>query len=114
MLEPQITIRGMPHSPVMDKLFQELAQKLEESHPRITSCRVVVDEYGKHRHKRRQFQVTVDVNVPGHEVVASLNHHEDAYLAVGEAFDDLARQLADVIRIQRAEAKPRRDQRDRP
>src|SRR5437016_6303277 len=32
-MTPQITYRGMPHSPVMDAKILELAAKLEELHP---------------------------------------------------------------------------------
>lgn len=83
----------MAHSPAMDDRIRELAAKLEELHPTITRCHVVVDEADRHKRKGNLFEVHVDVHVPGREVVATRKHHEDAYVALHEAFDVVVRQL---------------------
>src|SRR6478752_6582760 len=51
MTQPQITYRGMPHSPAMDARIVELAARLDELHPRISRCHVVVAESDQHKHK---------------------------------------------------------------
>jgi ribosome-associated translation inhibitor RaiA len=43
----------------------------------------------------------VDLRVPEHEIVVTREHHEDAYVAVREAFDDAARQLQALVRRER-------------
>ena len=111
MANPQITYRGMPHSPAMDARIVELASKLEESHPRITRCHVVVDETDRHKSKGNLFEVRVDLHVPGHEIVATQHAHEDAYAAINEAFAVATRQLDDVARRQRGEVKTHRGDR---
>jgi ribosomal subunit interface protein len=111
MQEPQITYRGMPHSPAMDQRIREHIQKLEEFHPQITQCRVVVDEPHGHKHKGNLFEVRVDVHVPGKELVATHQPHEDAYAAITKAFDVMYRQLEDYQRIQRGDVKHHRDER---
>jgi ribosome-associated translation inhibitor RaiA len=47
----------------------------------------------------------VDLRVPGREVVASLAHDEDVYVALRDAFDAATRQLEEVARVQRGEIK---------
>lgn len=106
MQTPQITFRGMPHSPAMDARILELARKLETLNPRITSCHVVVDETDRHKTKGNQFEVHVVLHVPGRgEIVATRHASEDAYLAINEAFDSVHRQLEKEIEVQRGDVK---------
>jgi ribosome-associated translation inhibitor RaiA len=111
MVQPQITYRGMPHSPVMDDRIRDLAAKLEEFHPKITRCHVVVDETDRHKTKGNRFEVRVDIHVPGSEIVATHQSSVDAYVAVATAFDAVIRQLEDTVHRQRGEVKAHRDTR---
>jgi ribosomal subunit interface protein len=104
MTDPQITYRGMPHSPAMDARIRELSAKLEEFHPKITSCHVVVDETDKHKRKGNLFDVRIDLHVPGREIFAS-HQDEDAYVAITQAFDVAYRQVENDIRMKRGEVK---------
>lgn len=101
----------MQHSAAMDSRIRELANKLESFHPRITSCHVIVDERDRKKQKGNHFEVRVDVHVPGREIVASLQEHEDAYVALHEAFDVVVRQLEQDIRRKRGEVKQRHEER---
>jgi ribosomal subunit interface protein len=103
----QTTFRNMPRSDALDAHIRERAAKLEEFHPRITSCRVTVEEIARHQHQGREFRVRVDVRVPGHqELVVNRDHAEDPYVALRDAFDAMARQLdesiAEDVRAKRA------------
>jgi ribosome-associated translation inhibitor RaiA len=112
MQEPQITYRHMEHSPAMDARIAELAGKLNEIHPKITSCHVIVDEVDRHKTKGNQFEVHVVLHVPGQgELATTRRSHEDPYLAVGEAFDAITRQLEGALEIQRGEVKRHTDER---
>ena len=102
----------MLHSPAMDERIRELAQKLEEFHPRITHCHVVVNEPDKHKRHGNQFEVRVDLHVPGRDIVATHQKNEDAYVAIHAAFDVLYRQLDEDIRMKRGDLKHRRERRD--
>lgn len=101
----QITVRDMPHSPALEEQIRDRAAKLEEFHDRITSCRVTVEQASQHQHKGRHFRVSVDVRVPGREIVANRDHHEDVYVALRDAFDAVKRQLEETARLQRGEVK---------
>jgi ribosomal subunit interface protein len=101
----QITIRDVPHSAALEAQIRDRAAKLESFHPRITSCRVTVEELRKHHRQGREFRVHIDVRVPGREVVVDRDHHEDVYVALRDAFDAARRQLEEVVREQRGDVK---------
>jgi ribosomal subunit interface protein len=101
----QITVRDMPHSEALDARIRDKAAKLGEFHPNITSCRVAVEELDRHQQQGRQFQVSVDLRVPGREIVANRARHEDVYVALRDAFDAAARQLEEDARVKRGEVK---------
>lgn len=110
-MEPKITYRGMQHSPAMDTRIREYTAKLEQFHPKITSCHVIVDERDRKKAKGNHFEVRVDVHVPRHEIVASQQEHEDPYVALHEAFDVVIRQLEEDIERKRGEVKQRHEER---
>jgi ribosomal subunit interface protein len=105
----QITFRNFPRSEAVEARIRAKAVKLEEFHPRITSCHVAVEELDRHRQQGRQFTVRLDIRVPGHEVVVDRDHHEDIFVALRDAFDAAARQLEELARTQRGEVKAHPD-----
>ena len=104
-LPVQITFRNFPPSEAVEARIRAKVAKLEEFHPRITSCHVVVEELARHHQQGRQFTVRLDIRVPGHELVIDRDHHEDIYVALRDAFNAVGRGLEDVARAQRGEVK---------
>ncbi len=111
MIRPQITYRGMQPSPAFDAKILDYTNKLEEFHPKITSCHVIVDERDRKKRKGNHFEVRVDIHVPGRELVASLQEHEDPYVALHEAYQVLFRQLDEELEKRRGEVKQHREER---
>lgn len=111
MPKPQITYHNMSQSDAMDTRILELCDKLDEFHPKITSCHVVVEEIDKHKHKGNLFDVRIDLHVPGREIVASNQQNEDAYAAITAAFDAAFRQLEQDIEKKRRQVKQHADRR---
>ncbi|MFZ1548756.1 MAG: HPF/RaiA family ribosome-associated protein [Candidatus Nitrotoga sp.] len=101
----QITIRDIKPSEALEKRIRDKAQKLEEFCTHIMSCRVVVESPHKHHHQGKQFNVRIDIGVPGNELVVNRDHHEDVYVALRDAFDAAKRQLEDYARITRGDIK---------
>jgi ribosomal subunit interface protein len=101
----QITLRHIPTSEALEARIREQAAKLEAFHPQLISCRVTVEELDKHQHQGRQFRVRIDAHVPGHEIVANRDHHEDVYVALRDAFAALTRQLEEDVRVKRGDVK---------
>jgi ribosome-associated translation inhibitor RaiA len=99
----QITFRGMPPSPAVERRIRERADKLERFHGRIGGCRVVVEAPHRHHAKGRLYAVRLIISIPGQEVLVSKgvgedHAYEDVYVAVRDAFDAAARRLDDVAR----------------
>jgi len=101
----QITIRDMESSEALETHIREKAHKLEEFFDRIMSCRVVVEMPHKHHHQGKQFNVRIDIGVPGNEIVVNRDHSEDVYIALRDAFNAAKRQLEDHARKVRGDIK---------
>ena len=107
----QITFKNMDHSDAVEAKIKEKAQKLEHFAKHIMSCRVVIEEPHRHHHQGNLFSIKIDVTLPpGHEIVASKQSgqhhaHEDAYVAIQDAFDVVYRQLEDFVRKQGGNVK---------
>jgi len=102
----EITFRNMDRSDAIEARVRAGADKLEQFCDRIMSCRVVVERSHRHHHKGNVYHVRIDLTVPEDELVVSRepgeNHaHEDAYVAVRDAFKAMRRQLEDYARRQR-------------
>ena len=106
----QITFRHMDPSPALEARIRQRAEELDRFFERITACRVVV-ECGNRRHQQGNvFEVHIDLTVPGAEIVvgrdSGVNHaHEDAHVAVRDAFDAARRRLEDHARDRRGAVK---------
>ncbi len=101
----QITVRNIEHSDALETRIRDKAQKLEEFCKHIMSCRVVVEAPHKHHHQGKQFNVRIDIGVPGNEIVVNHDHHEDVYVALRDAFNAAKRQLEDYARKIRGDVK---------
>jgi len=102
----QITFRDMPPSEALETRIREKAAKLEQFHPRITSCRVTVEEAHRHHSQGRHFGVRVAIRVPGNEeIVSNMHHHEDPYVALRDAFGAVRRRLEESVRETRGQVK---------
>jgi ribosomal subunit interface protein len=96
-----------PHlelAPNVESLIREKASKLERFYPRITSCRVAVEESVGRRKNGGPYEVRLDLTVPGSELV-SRRENEDMMTAIREAFEAARRQLEDYARVQRRDVK---------
>lgn len=124
----QITFRHMDSSPAVEARVRDEAAKLERFFDRITSCRVVIEAPHRHHQQGRGYQISIDIGVPGREIVvkhepslhASLAQsetgeweksleahpeHKDIYVAIRDAFAAARRQLEDYARILRGDVK---------
>jgi len=110
----EISFRNMESSEAVEANVKEKAVKLERFAKHITSCRVIIEAPHKHKHKGHLYSVTIDVSLPGEEIVASRHPdkhhaHEDVYVAVRDAFDATQRQLESFAGKRRAKLKVREE-----
>ncbi len=101
----QIVFRNLEPSQAVEDRIRELAEKLGRYYDNIMSCRIVIEICHKHQHKGQLFHVRIDLTVPNGELVVSRepkeNHdHENAYVAIRDAFISMRRKLQDYANKQ--------------
>jgi cold shock CspA family protein/ribosome-associated translation inhibitor RaiA len=109
-----ITFKEMAKSDALEARVREWVDKLERVYDRIVRCEVMIETPHRHHRNGRQFHVRVRLTVPGGEIVASHDPgpdetHEDAYVAMRDAFNAARRQLQDHVRnsYKRGEGRPK-------
>ncbi len=130
----KITFRNMPPSKAIETNIRDKVDKLDSLYDGIMSCRVIVEAPHRHHHKGKAYQVRIDMTVPGDEIVINRapkrlevarpahseelenelaeSHepskhgaHEDAYVAIRDAFSAAGRKLQDHARRKRGKVK---------
>lgn len=106
----EITVRDFERTPAIDDFIARWVAKLEESHPRIERCEVLLERPHQHKHQGQPYHVRVTVAVPGPDVIVSRDpsvtgRHEDVYVALADAFRAARRQLEDQVRKIRHDVK---------
>ena len=109
-LPVQIAFQNMPPSDEIDAKIRAEAERLDDFHDRIMSCRVVVDVPHRHHKEGNLYQVSIDLKVPGGEIVvrrepAEHSDYRDLDIVIRDAFDEARRQLEDRLRIERGQVK---------
>jgi len=99
-----ITFRDMPTSAALETTINECARKLEHVYP-VQRCAVIIETPHKHHRHGRAFKIQLTVTLPGHVITVSRPGHDNAYLAISDAFRIARRQLVDFV-AQRREARP--------
>ena len=89
----QITLRDIGNSEFVDMAIREKVAKLEQFHTDIVSCRVTVEFAGRHKHQGREFNIHIDIKVPGEEIAINHDHDADIYVALRDAFAAARRKL---------------------
>lgn len=100
----QITARNISLSEVAEDDIRDKAAGLDHYYDGIMSCRVVVEGPVQH-HRKGPFTVSIDISVPGAELVVDRQSDPDLYVAIRDAFDAARRRLEDYARRQRGAVK---------
>lgn len=106
----RISFRGMAPSAAIEEKVRERAAKLDRFYDRVMGCHVVVEAPHRRHHQGTLFHVRVDLTMPGGAVAVSRepaehHAHEDAYVAIRDAFDAAQRRLEDHARRRRGSQK---------
>ncbi|MEO6320734.1 MAG: HPF/RaiA family ribosome-associated protein [Polaromonas sp.] len=100
-----LTFHGIERSSAIEQAVSQKVMHLERFYSGMMSCRVAVELLQKQPHQGRTFGVRIELTLPGHELVVNRVEHEDVYIALREAFDDMTRQIEDLARRQRGMEK---------
>ena len=101
----QIRFLGLQPSEAVESAARRKAEKLDRFHANIMSCRVTIEMSDKHKHQGRPLSVRIDLTLPGRELTVDRVQDEDVYVALRDAFDDMVRQLEDVVRRTREQER---------
>lgn len=82
----QITIRSVPDSLAIEQHIIKHFKKLDRLYKRINCCRVVVDVTQKHKHQGKLFSVSIDMLIPGKELVISKKQNQNLYVTIRDGF----------------------------
>jgi ribosome-associated translation inhibitor RaiA len=91
----QVTFHNLAHSDALEAEIRTRVGKLEALHGRMIGCRVVVGCPHRSATKGKTYEVRIDMQVPGHEIVVSREPVGDLRFALNEAFDVARRRLTD-------------------
>ena len=106
----QVTFRDLPPSDALEQAVRNEVTSLEHYAHRITGCRVTVAMPHRHQRQGILYSIRIDLTVPEEEITINREHHlshahEDAFLAVREAFHSARRALEDYVRRMRGQLK---------
>lgn len=106
----QIAFHNLPHSRVLERAIQEAVDRLEATHDRITSCRVIVDQPHRHHKEGNLFQIRIDLKMPGAELVVKRESdgslaYGDLSLVIQDAFEDMQAQIEELVNRRRGFVK---------
>lgn len=90
--------------PAMAEGIQARAERLDHFFDRIMRCRVTVEGSGPH-HRQGVYGVTIDLTVPGAEIVVRKHAEANLDLALKDAFETAGRRLEDHAQRRRGFVK---------
>lgn len=101
----QITTRNVSLSEAAETAIRDKAAKLETFHDNITACRVLVEVPHRHKQQGMSYNVSIDITVPGNEIIVKREPNEDLYVAIRDSFDAARRQLQEISARRRGDVK---------
>jgi ribosomal subunit interface protein len=105
----QITAHDLTLADTVEAEIREKAAKLEHYYHNIIRCHVVVGAPVRSAHASHSqaglYHVSIDLTVPGAELVVTRHENTDLFVAIRDAFVAARRQLQDYARRQRGETK---------
>jgi cold shock CspA family protein/ribosome-associated translation inhibitor RaiA len=106
----QIAFHNVEPSEAIAKQVRARAAKLDTFADRLTGCRVVIEAPHQHHRRGNQYQVRIDLTLPGGEIAVSRERPAHAQsrnlgVALRDAFNSARRQLEDYVRRQRGAVK---------
>lgn len=108
----QITFRAMEASSALEDVIRSKAMDLEKYYDRVVRCRVIVEAPSPHHRQGMGYHVTVELSIPGQDIVASRDPaepggYEDAYIAIRDTFRAARDELKSQVGRQREQARER-------
>jgi len=91
------TFRDMPPSTGLQQAAERWGTRLEQVYDSIMDCRVTIERMQRHSLHGASFQVQIALAVPGRNLAVPPQASKDVYVALGDAFRAVRRQLLDHV-----------------
>ncbi|WP_267256123.1 HPF/RaiA family ribosome-associated protein [Coxiella endosymbiont of Ornithodoros maritimus] len=101
----QITLRNINPTPAIEDRIHKKADKLSQYSDQIISCHIVVELPKRHQHQGKLYNVWINLTLPGKEFAVNRDEVEDLYVAIRDAFDDMARKVEEEMRMRMGHVK---------
>ncbi len=101
----EISAKNVHLSDEMEELIRDKALKLDNFHDGIIGCRIKVDMPHRSQRSGQKYNVTIDITVPGGEIVVKREPDEDLYVAISNSFDTAERRLKEHADRQRGDIR---------
>ncbi len=104
----QITTRNIDLGDPTKEELKKRAEKLDNFFERIMRCRVTVEvphRFNKQAMNAAEYNIRIDLTVPGREIVIKNSPDKDLDVAIREAFEAAQRKLEDYVRKLRGDVK---------
>ena len=106
----QVTLRNVPDSMSLKEHIVGESEQLGHYFDGILGCRVVLECPHRSHRKGKLYRARVQLSVPGKELVVGRcptehHEHEDAYVAIRDAFEEVRRQLRDYAMFRHGRVK---------
>jgi len=102
----QITFRNLPHSDAIATRIEQQFNKLCHYYDRILRCQVIVEVPHQHHYEKNPYHIRINLSLPGEKLVINRdkpeNYHDNAYIAIRDAFNAAQRKLKRFAEPQKA------------
>ena len=83
----------------LDADIRRREAQLKSRHPRVTVCRVSVEDRPPRLYERKRFNARLHIDFAGHQLVINREHDDDPAAALLEAFAAAERELDAIERV---------------
>lgn len=105
----EITLRDIEKTDAIEQRINDKANKMAQYYDRIESGKIVVELSQNNQHQGKLYNVTIEVNVPGKQLVVNKQPNEDLYVAIRDSFQAMYRIIESYAQKQRGERKSHND-----
>lgn len=88
-----------------EELIRDKASKLDRIYEQIIGCRVRIDKPHRSQRTGMTYNVSIDITVPGGELVIKRESDQDLRAAIANSFETAQRRLKNYTERQRGEVK---------
>jgi ribosomal subunit interface protein len=100
-----ISARDVRVNEQIEELIRDKASKLDRIYDQLIGCRVKIDKPHRSQRNGMTYNVSIDLTVPGGEVIVKRESDQDLRVAIVNSFETAQRRLKEYAERQRGDVK---------